>query len=321
MTGKSGGKMKNKLAPVIKILAEGIVTLLFVTFLSFLLMRLAPIDQAEAYARRNTVQPSQERIEEIRADMGLDKPLFRQYIVWLGNAVCLDFGNSLTNNKPVRDDLVFAAGISLRVIVLSVLVQIPLSILIACGEYFLSKRRGRLVLEFITILLISVPTFYIASIYLDLFAVKYSLIKVVNASGFLRCFSPAICIALPASAFYGRLLGSNLVKEQNKDYVFFLRCRGLPEHLILLRHVLPHGLFFVLPSFMQNIGMLMASAGVIEKMFNVPGIGYMLIDHVLARDAPMIHAILLFFALVFVVTNVAGKILQLSLDQQGRYAA
>ena len=171
-------------------------------------------------------------------------------------------------------------------------------------------------MDTLTILLISVPTFYIASLYLDVFAVRAGFIKVVNASGFLRYFSPAFCIALPASAFYGRLLGSSLIKEAGKDYVFFMRCRGLPEWMVLLRHVLPHGLLFVLPSFMQNIGMIMASAGVIEKMFNVPGVGYMLVDHVLARDAPMVHAILLFFALVFVVTNIVGKALRIGLGEK-----
>lgn len=310
---KSGDKMKHKIIIILKILAEGIMTLIFVSFLSFLLMRLAPIDQAEAYARRNTVQPTQERIEEIRDQMGLNKPLPEQYIRWLGKAVKLDFGNSLTNNKPVWNDLVFAGKISLCIIALSVLLQIPFSILIGCGEYLLFERRLKICLDILTILLISVPTFYIASIYLDVFAVRAGLIKVINSSGFLRYFSPALCIALPSSAFYGSLLGNSLIKEGDKDYVFFMRCRGLPERVILLSHVLPNGLVFVLPSFMQNIGMIMASAGVIEKMFNVPGAGYMLIDHVLARDAPMIHAILLFFALVFVVTNVIGKALQMVL--------
>ena len=298
-----------------RILAEGVLTLLLVTFLSFLLMRIAPIDQAEAYARRNTVQPTQERIAEIRADMGLDKPLLQHYVKWLSGVIQLDFGNSLTNNKPVWDDLLFAAGISLRIIILSVLLQIPIFILIGCGEYLLLNQRGKLILDIITILLISIPTFYLGSLYLDTFAVKAGLIKVVTASGFLRYFSPALCIALPASAFYGRLLGNSLIKEQNKDYVFFLRCRGLPERTILLRHVLPYGLLFVMPSFMQNIGMILAGAGVVEKIFNVPGVGYMLIDHVLARDAPMIHAILLFFALVFIFTNTLGKAIQIWLNK------
>lgn len=292
---------------------EGIVTLLLVTFLSFLLMRLAPIDQAEAYARRNTVQPSPDKIQEIRIQMGLDKPLAKQYITWLERAIHLDFGNSLTNNKPVIDDLVFASRISIKIILISVFLQIPLGILIGSLEYIFSKKRIKILLDMITILFISIPTFYIASLYLDIFAVKVGFIKVVNASGFLRYLSPALCIALPASAFYGRLLGSSLIKEGKKDYVFFLKCRGLPEWIILLKHILPHGLLFVLPSFMQNIGMIMASGGVIEKMFNVPGVGYMLIEHVLARDAPMIHAILLFFAFVFVITNTLGKTIMVGL--------
>lgn len=307
--------MQTKRTAIAKMLAEGVLTLLFVTFLSFLLMRLAPIDQAEAYARRNTVQPSAERIAEIRADMGLDKPLLQQYAIWLGDALHLELGDSLTNHKPVRDDLVFACGISLRILGISVLLQIPFSILLACGDYALSKKRRKLLWDFVLIVCISVPTFYIASLYLDVFAVKTGMIKVITASGFLRYFSPALCMALPAAAFYGKLLGSSLIKEQRKDYVFFLRCRGLPERVILLRHILPHGLLFVLPSFLQNVGMLLANGGILEKMFNVPGVGYMLIDHVLARDAPMIHAILLFFALVFVVTNILGKVLQLCLEE------
>jgi peptide/nickel transport system permease protein len=128
-------RLNNKLKIILKILMEGIVTLLLVTFLSFLLMRLAPIDQAEAYARRNTVQPSPDKIQEIRIQMGLDKPLAKQYITWLERAIHLDFGNSLTNNKPVIDDLVFASRISIKIILISVFLQIPLGILIGSLEY------------------------------------------------------------------------------------------------------------------------------------------------------------------------------------------
>lgn len=299
---------------ILKILMEGVLTLLLVTFLSFLMMRLSPVDPAEAYARRNTVQPSRETIERIREEMGLTKPLMVQYGEWLIKAVHLDFGTSLTNNKPVVADLVFAAKSTLKIAGISAVLQMVITFLIGYVEYLLYESQKKIWLNILTIVLISIPPFYIASLYMDVLAVKIGFFKIINAAGFVRYFSPAFCIALPTGIFYGRLFGSMLNKERRKDYVFFLKARGLSENKVFFNHVLPSGLLMLIPVFMQNLGMILASQGILEKMFNVPGIGYMLIDHVIARDAPMIHGTILFFALIMVVTNISGKLLQIGLS-------
>lgn len=307
--------MKVKLKIISKFILTGVLTLFLVTFLSFLLMRLSPIDPAEAYARRNTVQPSEEQVEIIREEMGLNQPLLTQYVNWLSKALKLDFGNSLINSQPVINDLKYATGLTLKIIAISIVIQVFLIVLLGCGEYYLSGKKLKILLSIVSIALISVPPFYLAYLYTDIFAVKAGIMQVVNSQGFIRYFSPAIILALPAAAFHARLLGSILNKERKKDYVFYLQCRGLPDRKILFNHILPHGLIILIPTFMQNIGIIVASGGVIEKMFNVPGIGYMLIDHVLSRDAPMIHATLLFFAFVIVVTNIIGKIIQILLQE------
>lgn len=292
---------------------EGLFTLILVTFLSFLLMRISPVDPAEAYARRNTVQPSSEKIEEIREKMGLNDPLIIQYSTWVLKAITFDFGNSLTNNQPVKNDLVFAVGCTLKISAISIVLQIILTLIIGFIDYYVSQRKSQLLLNLITIILISIPPFYIASLYIDVFSLKLNLIKVINSSGLMRYLSPAICIALPSSVFHGRLLGKIFNKIRKREFVNFLQCRGLSDTKILFNHILPHGLILIIPTFMQNIGMIIASSGVIEKMFNIPGVGYMLIEHVIARDAPMIHAIILFFSIVLIITNILGKILQNSL--------
>ncbi len=257
-------------------------------------------------------------IVEAREKMGLNEPLFIQYGNWLKNAIQMDFGKSLINNQSVKDDIEFTAKNTLKVSALSTLLQIILVFSIAWLEYMIIDKKGKSFFNMITILLVSIPTFYIAFLYMDVFAVKANLMSIINSSGFLRYFSPALCIALPAAAFHGRLLGSILNKERKKDYVFFLQCRGLSDNKIFFCHVLPHGLLILIPIFMQNLGLIMASSGVIEKMFNVTGVGYLLIDHTIARDASMIHACLLFFAVVMVITNVSGKILQVVLGQENR---
>lgn len=306
--------MKKKI--ILNYVLEGILTVLLVTFLSFLLMRLAPIDAAEAYVKRSTPRPTNEMIIAARQNMGLDKPLLIQYGNWLKNAVKLDFGNSLLNHQPVANDLIYAAINTLKINGISFLLQCLFVLIIAWVEFMLFEKKAKFILTAITILIISIPPFYIATIYMDVFAVKNGLLNILNTNGFFRYFSPAICIALPAAVFHGRLLGSIINKERKKDYIFFIRCRGISENRIFFSHILPNGLIVLLPIFLQNTGMIMANSGVVEMMFNVPGAGYLLINHTIERDSSMIHACLLFFALVMVFMNIVSKILRLLLSDE-----
>lgn len=299
-----------KMKPVFRRLFEVIFTFLIVTMLSFVLLRLSPVDPATAYARRSMMNPTPEQINTVREEMGLNLPLPMQYFTWVGDAFHLDFGNSLVNGKPALGELMQAVPVTLKVVGIAAVIEAIGAVLFGCLLYIWRGKAAGMLLGFLTLAAISIPGFYIASVYLDTFAVKLGLISVAGNVGFLKYFHPALCLALAPMTFYARLLNGGLEREANEDYVFYARCRGLSEPRILLRHTLPHAVISLIPSFLQNIGLTLAGAAMIERVFSLPGLGYLIIDSVLNRDSPMIHLAVLFLAMMLVLLNIVSDWVQ-----------
>lgn len=297
---------------------EVALTIFFVTFLSFLLMRLSPIDPATAYAKRNTPNPTQAQIAALRVQMGLDKPLPIQYGMWLRDAARLDFGKSLVGGRDALMQTMQVLPVTVKVVLLSSLIQIIGAVVLASFLYLLQNRLSGRLLKLVCLCLVSIPAFYIANVYLDVFAVKTGLISVTQNKGFSRYFHPALCLSVPYIAFYGRLLYTALSKQMNEDYAFYARCRGLGESRILLRHAAPHAFMALLPNFMQSIGLTMAGAAFVERIFSLPGLGYLVIDSVLFRDAPVVHLCVLVLALALVFCGVASDALRWVLERGAR---
>lgn len=161
---------------------EMLLTLLVVTVLSFLLVRLSPVDPAEAYARRSFAAFSYDEADmaALRARMGLDQPLIIQYGTWVMDALHLDFGESFVSGQPVFEKVTTAIGITVRIVLLSGVLQ-AVGILALGPLLYVARGRfsGRL-LHFLCIAGVSIPSFFFASSYLDLFAVKFGLTSVAG---------------------------------------------------------------------------------------------------------------------------------------------
>lgn len=309
--------MKYKLLPVWKRIIEVAFTIFFVTFLSFLLMRLSPIDPATAYAKRNTPNPTQEQIAELRVQMGLDRSLPAQYGMWLDKAVDLDFGRSLLTGKDALHEMVQVLPVTVQIVLLSSLFQIIGAIVLAGLLYLFRGKISGGIFWILSLSFVSIPAFYIANVYLNFFAVQTGMISVTGNTGFSRYFHPAVCLSIPYIAFYGRLLYTALCKEMDEDYVFYARCRGLSETRILISHAAPQAFIALLPNFMQSIGLTMAGAAFVERIFSLPGLGYLVIDSVMHRDSPVVHLCVLVLALALVFFNVLSDLLRWMMDKEG----
>lgn len=300
---------------------EMLLTLLVVTVLSFLLVRLSPVDPAEAYARRSFAAFSYDEADmaALRARMGLDQPLIVQYATWVMDALHLDFGESFVSGQPVFEKVTTAIGITVRIVLLSGVLQ-AVGIL-ALGPLLYVARgcfSGRL-LHFLCIAGVSIPSFFFASSYLDLFAVKFGFTSVVGSTGLVRYLPPAICIAIGCIALFSPMLAGRLRQEMAQDAAFYARARGLSERIILFRYALPDAVAAILPSFCQMLGLCMAGSAIVERVFSLPGLGYLIIDSVLYRDSPVIHATILFLAFSLVIFDILSDLLQRLLQQgEGR---
>lgn len=291
---------------------EMLITLVIVTLISFLLVRLSPIDPAEAYARRSMAAFSftEEQMEVLRENMGLNDPLPVQYITWIRDALHLDFGKSFVSGEPVFEKVTTAIGITAAIVLISGLIQAVFIVLVGCLCYAARKRMIGHVLIFLCIAGVSIPAFFFATAYLDIFAVKLGWTSVVGNTGLIRYFPAAACIAIGCIALFSPMLAKSIQKEMAQDSAFYARCRGLSEVKILFCYALPAAIVTLLPSFCQMLGLCMAGSAIVERVFSLPGLGYLIIDSVLYRDSPVIHATILFLAFSLVMFNILSDVLR-----------
>lgn len=289
---------------------ELVLTILIVTMISFILMRLSPIDPATAYVRRTFTSMDENDIAEKRIEMGLNKPLAVQYLDWVKNALQLNFGNSLVTGKSVFSEVISTLLVTAKIVGLSAVIQVIGIIIVGALSFFTRKNIIGRLLNFFCILGISIPAFVFASGFIDIFAVRYRALSVAGNEGIMRYLPAAICLAVSAISFFAQLLVKELEKEMNTESVFYARCRGLPESYILMRYALPEAVARLLSNFMQMLGLCMAGSIIVERVFSLPGLGYSIVDSVLLRDSPMIHATILFLAFSLVLFNLLSDVLQ-----------
>lgn len=307
--------IKNKRALFNKIL-ELMITVLIVSLLSFVLMRLSPVDPATAYAKRSIGSPTVEQIEAIRERLGFNKPIYEQYINWLKNLINFDLGQSLSNGKPVWDNISLALPKTLTIVFQSALLQIVTISLVGCLSFISKQKWVSNLIKFLCLIGVSLPIFYTAIILLDLFAVKWNVISVSGNTTFTSYLLPAISICVFGASFYIPLFIEGLERESKEDYVSFYRGNGLSEIRLFFTHIFPNAAIKLIPNFFQSIGLMIANVAIIEGIFSVPGFGYLIVNSVLNRDAPMIHAIVFFLALFIAIANILSEIISSFLSRE-----
>ena len=295
---------------ILRKLIELLFTLLFVTLLSFLLMRLSSVDPATAYAKRMVGNPTMEQIERIRVQLGFDKPLIVQYLRWVWNVLHFNLGISLANGHDVWGDIATAFPKTLCIVLFAAIFQIIFIIGISCAAFLCPHKAAKRMVRLFCMLGISIPSFYVATVYLDYFAVQKSLISIAGNITLISYISPALCIGIFGASFYTPLLMDALNTESAEDYAFYARCRGLSEIRLLFFHFLPRAVIGLIPNFLQSIGLALANATIIESIFSIPGFGYLIVNHVLDHDTPMIHAEVFFLALAIALCNIAADLVQ-----------
>lgn len=298
---------------IVRRLAAVMLTIIVVTLLSFVLMRLSPIDPATAYVKRNSAMVTQAQIDEATIMLGLDKPLPIQYVNWIWNALHMDFGISLGTGNSVVTELVKTVPVTLKVVALSGAIMTIGVFIVGALSYMWRNRIGGTVLSILTMIGISVPGFYFATAFIDIFAVKLGWIRVTGNSGFARYFPVALCLSILGICFYGQMLAASLEREMKQDYAMYARYRGLSEWRILLCHALPHAAVDLLPSFAQMLGLSLANAAIIERVFSLSGLGYLIVDAVVKRDSPVIHAAVLALALALILLDSLAELIQYAL--------
>ena len=288
---------------------ELIMTLLIVSVLSFVLMKLSPVDPATAYAKKHIGSPSPEQIEEVRIRFGFDKPVYKQYFNWIKNLFSLDLGQSLSNGKPVWDNIMLALPKTLSVVFFSAILQVILVLSLGCITFLWKSKIINKLTNLLCLIGVSIPSFYIAIILLDIFAVKWDLLSVAGNIGITNYLLPAITLGIFGASFYYPLFKDALDKENGEYYIMFFRANGLKEFTLFVKHILPNSIVKLIPNFFQSIGLMIANVAIVEGVFSIPGFGYLIVNSVINRDATMIHGLVFFLALFIALANIISDLI------------
>ena len=278
-----------------------------ISIISFFLANISSIDSAETIGHHLYGNPSQEQIENIRIEKGLDKPAPIQYIKWLQHALVGDLGISYQTSNPVLSDIKDKLFATVKLVIVSLffisLITIPLSLVSAYKKDTLIDKS----IQVITILGISVPSFWLGYVLLSIFAIKLPIFKVVEYGNFRSLILPAATLAAPVISSSVKILRTTLLENSEQEYVTYARARGLSYKRILYAHILKNSLPPMITLFFQNIGMMIAGSVIVENVFSWPGLGAYFMSAIVNRDTPAITGCMLILGMIFVISNYVSE--------------
>ncbi|HIR87641.1 MAG TPA: ABC transporter permease [Candidatus Fimimorpha faecalis] len=295
---------------ILKRLLQLIPILIGITLLSFLLMHIASADAIDVMEQNTGGILSEEAKEEVRRELGLDKPLLEQYGIWLKNMLTGDMGESYISGKPVFSTFLskLPATIYLTVasILLTVLISVPLGILAAVKQ----NRILDYIIRFFSFIGNSLPNFFVSLLLIYFFALKLQWFPVMgNTQGWKSIVLPTFTLAIAMASKYTRQIRATVLEEWNKDYVLGARSRGVSEKRILYFSVLKASMLTIITLLALSIGSLLGGTAIVESIFMWDGVGKMAVDAITMRDYPVIQAYVIWMAIIYVMVNLVTDII------------
>jgi peptide/nickel transport system permease protein len=321
-----------------------IPVLLGVSIVVFFMVRAIPGDPAQIMLGQ---QATQEQVQQIRENMGLDKPIFVQYGLFLKDALRGDLGDSIVTGRPVTTELLTRLPATLELttfaMLIAILVGIPVGVISAVRQYsLLDKTTSVLALTGI-----SMPIFWLAMILVVIFGVNLELLPfpgrldpttgitaitglvlvdsllTLNFAGFwdglLHLIMPALALATIPMAVIMRMTRSSMLEVMNEDYVRTARAKGVVPWRVVFKHALRNAMLPTITVIGLQTGLLMGGAIITETIFSWPGIGLYTYNSISSRDYASIQGVVLYAALLFVLINLLVDILYAILDPRVRY--
>lgn len=300
---------------------------LLVSVLLFLLVQLPEGGPADVFAADPSASP--EAIAQIEALWGLDRPLHEQYLSWAGNLVRGDWGASFSQRRPARDVVLERLGNTLWLTGGALLVGIVFGVLLGIAMTFARQRVVRSALQLLSVLGMSVPTFWSGTLVLLVFAVQLDWIpsggmRTIGAEpNFLdmawHLLAPALVLGSVYVAQWSRFVYAGLEEVYREDFLRTARAKGIAPQWLLLKHAFPATAIPLVTVLGLELPRLMAGAMVTEVVFAWPGIGRLLTDSLLGRDYPVVMASLMILVILVIVANLITDLMYGLLDPRVRY--
>jgi peptide/nickel transport system permease protein len=309
---------------ILRRLLAALPVLAMVAIIVFSLLRLSAGDPAIILAGDGATP---EQLDAIRVTMGLNKPLIEQFFIWIGHLLQGDLGTSLISGLPVAGMIADRFGPSLALcvgtITLAVTVAIPVGILAAW-------QQGKLLDRFVmaaSVMGFSVPVFIIGYVLILVFARWLGWLPVQGyqplSEGLWpfieRLILPTLALSTAYIALIARIVRTSVIEVMGEDFIRTARAKGLKEAAVLIHHALGNAAVPIVTIIGVSIAMLIGGVVVTESVFNIPGVGRLVLEAVLARDYPIIQALILVFSTLYVLINLVIDVLYSLLDPRIRY--
>jgi ABC-type dipeptide/oligopeptide/nickel transport system permease component len=287
-------------------------------------VRVAPGDPAIAALGDNA---SQQAVDALRERMGLNQPLWRQYVVFLGDLARGDLGRSLISQKPVAEQIAFVLPYTLELTLaatfIGLVLGIPTGVLTAIRRNSPVDYLGRVV----SLLGLSFPAFYLGILLMFFFAVRLDLFPAVGAAPFSEpwqnlhyLFLPALTLGLIETAYIARMTRSVMLNILSDDYIRTARAKGLEEWIVLMRHALRAALIPIVSLIGIFAISMIGSSVLVEEVFARPGLGKLMVGATKQKDYTMLQSIMVVYAFIIVIINLITDIIYTYVDPRVRYS-
>lgn len=293
-----------KVSATARWLLQGLVFFLILTFVSFLVVYLAPGDAVLSILKVDTVAVTEEEIEALRQQLGLNDPMWQQYGRFLGGVLHGDFGISLMTGKTVMSELAKTFPYTLLLSASTILVVILITFLLGG----LAARYPRTWVDrFVALFCLAgaaVPTFWLGLLLIDFFAVRLHMLPSSGLSSSAGLILPTVALAVAIAPPYIKILRNALIEASQREFVRAARARGVSDTLVFMKHTLRDSLIPLITILGVSLGSLLGGTVIVEVTFGIPGVGKLAVEGLARRDYGVIQAFIIIVGMAVFVINV-----------------
>ncbi len=312
---------------IVKRILLMIPTLLGVAVLIFFLMRVVPGDIVELRFMGDSAFASKDNLDKERARLGLDQPLWQQFVTWMTGIIRLDFGTSMWTGAPIIEEIKLRAALSFQLAVMATFIAVVLAIPMGVVAALKQDTWVDYAVRIFSIAGLATPSFWLGIVFILLLLIVFHWLPPMVYTPFwvnpwqnmLQLIWPALAVGYRYSAVATRMTRSAMLEVLREDYIRTARAKGLWQRLILSRHALKNAMLPVLTVIALEFAFLMGGLVVTEQVFNLNGLGMLFVESVARRDYTLTQALVMLVAFVFIFVNFAVDLMYAWLDPRIRF--
>lgn len=301
---------------LIKRLFSTIPVLIGISLLLFFMLRMLPGDPAQVLAGQ---MATPQEIENIRRQLGLDRPIYEQYVTYLSRLARFDLGRSARTQNPVTEEI----WARLPNTLLLAVVAITLACLFGIPAGIISAVRPYSWIDYLVttsaLFGMSMPVFWLGLMLMVVFSIILKWLPAGGTGSWQHVILPSITLAAFVVAFIARMTRSTMLETLSQDYTTTARSKGLKERVVVIKHALKNAMIPIITVVGLQFGLLLGGAVLTETVFAWPGLGRLIVDSILARDYPVIQGAILIFGLLYIMVNLVVDLIYALVDPRIRY--